>query len=194
MSDKKYYKTEKGINSLHKNIKYSLVKSKEEFDEASEYLLGKKYVSFAAEKRRADRFTFSLRNLVYTHERAIEIFKNLSMDICRSHGIEFESYQELKNLLFDTGIKGNIYKIEIIEIEDKNEYYFVLTYIVDDVMYVDEVWLYHRKNNKYKLTVSKNMLLPFAQEMISQYTWTGKWFNKKQFKQYKKEILMGLSI
>lgn len=186
----KYYKTERDITALKKEIKYVSVPKADELEIALEDLLGGKYNSVIAEKKRSLRYSFS-KKLFKTQEKAKKLFEDLTTTITKSHKIDL-NYSEIEASDFVVNDDKNSYKLELIKIDDINEYYYSLTYILNDVVYVDEIWLYDKKNGKYKLTVTKNMTLPFTQDMLSQHTWTSNWFNKKRFKEFKKEILRGL--
>ncbi len=188
----KYYRTEKGVRAIHKNVVYATTRTIEEFDKAYSELTDRHYNSSTHERRRSSKLTFS-KKIVARFDKIRKIFETLTVDLANSHDLSIESFAELKSTAYKKArATKNMYKYEVIEVEGKNELYFTLTNIYDDVVYIDEVWVYQTRNGKFKLSISKSMMLPFTRDIISQHTWTGGWFTKKKFKLYKNQILEGL--
>lgn len=174
----------KEITALHKEVKYPIVETLKEFNEAYEDLMSEKYYSVQAEKKRMLRRKFNI--ILYKDDKQIiESYKSIILSFLGAFDVYLD-YEEIKKISY-VKYKKNFVKIELIE----EELFFRTTYIENDAIYTDEFYFMLNKG-RYKLRVSKFIKLPFTQDPMSQYSWLGKYDFWRQFRIYKDEIKKGV--
>lgn len=183
-----HYRTERDITALHKDVKYEKIRTIKEFESAYKDLESKIFVSKQDEKRRKWSKSFTYKGFFF-EDSVNRKFKSLieSFMIVFNKDIRFE---ELKNRTYFKGEKehSNLYKFHL-NMEEKE---FTSTYIENDTIYIDNFSVYQRGGKTY-FKISKIMMLPITLDLLSQHTHTSKFLLNSRFKQYKNEIIQGLT-
>ncbi len=177
--NKKHYKTEKGIETFH-NVKYEMLDTQIEFENALLELDDQKYVSIIAERARTAYYKKTLK-IFGTKDKKLASFEKL----CNSFLISISpdlNLELIENNIFQKA-HNNIHKF--VYVPGKK---FVSTWIHKDVIYRDEFTFLNEDKATSKVLIMKSMKTPFELSRTSLASTTIRLHFRKGWKDFIKEI------
>ncbi len=182
--NKQKYKTQQGIEKFHE-VKYEIIDSQTQFEEALAQLDTNVYNSVLAEKNRVPYYKKKL-TIFGTREKRIAKFEALCKSFLFSISPEL-TLEKVESNMYQKA-NGNIHKVVYIPGEK-----FMCTWIHKDVIYRDEFTLLNIDKPKSKIQVMKSMKVPFELSRTSLVSTTVRLEFRKGWKKYIKELSLGIN-
>lgn len=177
-----------GVESHHK-IKYYTVKSAKDFEDVLEELVGSKYNSVYAEKKRSWKKTGTIG--IYKDEADFQkILDELHLALISSLLKEIKSLDMIKKQYYFSKKLETVVKVTYLP----EEKYYKTEYILSDVVYVDELIVSRNNKGMFKIKVIKKMVAPFPVEYVSHHGALAKWYLKRGWKRHFNSIKQGVLL
>lgn len=175
-----------GVESHHK-IKYYTVKSAKDYEDVIEELMGAKYNSVYAEKRRTWKKVGKVS--IYRDEKDFQkTIDELHLAIISSLLKEVTELEKITKQYYFSKKIETVIKLTYLP----EEMYLKTEYVMSDVIYVDEYSVSRNSKGKFILRVSKKMIAPFPVEFVSHHGALAKWYLKRGWKRHFEQIKMGV--
>lgn len=180
------YKNFKTVSHAHK-VKYYTIKSAKDYEDIILDLKEGKFTSIYAEKRRTWKKVKKIS--IYKDESDyIELINELFLTMANSVCGTFNSVEDIKKQYYMSKKLETL--VKIVHLPEEN--FFSTEFVLSDVIYQDEFTYKSNDKGKWTLKVTKKMISPIPVEYTTQHGVMAKWYLKRSWNSYIKQIQQGM--